>query len=150
MQSQELTWPGCACSRAHLQEHRAVDLWPSKHQDGHCAGVVRRPGEAPFRLAPPAWRHQCAAAGGPRRCQVPVPQVCGEGCAARRLHYRCMPLSHLYSSTPCHVQPKSSGLAVPCLAGMRNTVMTLLRCIELADICLYLVGEWVPGVAIID
>lgn len=107
MESQHLTWPGWARSRAHLQEHCAVDLRPPQHQDGHRASAVWRPGEAPLRLTPPAWRHQCATAWRPRRRQVAIPQVRGEGLAARRLHHRCMPFFHLGSFIPCHFQPET-------------------------------------------
>ena len=56
--------------RAHRQVHRALDLRPPKHQARHRAGDVWRAGEAPLRHAPPAWRHQHAAAGRPRNRQV--------------------------------------------------------------------------------
>ncbi len=62
--------PPVARRRAHREVHRSLHLRPPEHQAGHCAGHVWRAGEAPLGHAPPAWRHQHAAAGRPWYRQV--------------------------------------------------------------------------------
>lgn len=65
-----LACPRRSRRRAHRQVHCALHLRPSEHQAGHHTGAVWRAGEAPFGHAPPARRHQHAAAGRPRNSQV--------------------------------------------------------------------------------